>query len=407
MHYPAAAERPTVIVGVAGGIAAFKALELVRLLSESGCNVHVIPTLSALRFIGEASFAALSGNPVHTDVWSDVHDVPHVSLARSAEAIVVVPATADLMARAAVGRADDLLTATMLTATCPVILSPAMHTEMWDNAATVANVETLRSRGIVVLEPAVGRLTGVDSGKGRLPDPVAIAAVVRHALRAGRTAPDMVGKRVVVTAGGTREALDPVRFLGNRSSGRQGYALAAVAAARGARVTLISANSSLPDPAGVDIVRVTSTADMQAALAAHASDADAIVMAAAVSDFRPDEAAGHKIKKSGDEALELRLIQNPDLLAGLVAQRRQGQVIVGFAAETGDSHVDAIEYGRQKLLRKGCDLLVINDVSADKAFEVDDNAVTIISADSEPVEVQLSNKELVAETVWHLVISRF
>lgn len=407
MQSAAAAERPTVIVGVAGGIAAFKALEVVRLLAEGGINVHVLPTLSALRFVGEASFAALSGNPVHTDVWADVHNVPHVSLARAADAIVVVPATADLMSRAAAGRADDLLTATMLTATCPIILSPAMHTEMWDNAATVANVATLRERGFVVLEPAVGRLTGADSGKGRLPDPAGIAAAVRHVLHAGRRTPDMAGRHVVVTAGGTREAIDPVRFIGNRSSGRQGYALAAVAAARGARVTLISANSSLAEPAGVDVVRVTSTAEMQTALAQAAPDAVAVVMAAAVSDFRPVAPAETKIKKSGDGAPTIELVQNPDLLAGLVATRPVGQVIVGFAAETGDNHADAIEYGTQKLARKGCDLLVINDVSGGKAFEVENNAVTIISADSEPVEVPLTNKELVAETVWDLVISRF
>lgn len=406
MQSAAAAERPTVIVGVAGGIAAFKALELVRLLSEGGVNVQVAPTLSALRFVGEASFAALSGNPVHTDVWSDVHDVPHIKLARAADAVVVVPATADLMARAAQGRADDLLTAILLTATCPVIMSPAMHTEMWENAATVSNVETLRSRGIVVLEPAVGRLTGADSGKGRLPDPTSIAAIVRHALRGGG-APDMAGRHVVVTAGGTREAIDPVRYIGNRSSGKQGYALATVAAARGARVTLIAANSHLEDPAGVDVVRVSTTAEMQAALAVVAPTADAVVMAAAVSDFHVQSASTTKIKKGSGVAPTIELGENPDLLEGLVAERRPGQVIVGFAAETGDSHADAIEYGRQKLARKGCDLLVINDVADGKAFERDENAVTVISADQEPVEVPLSNKEVVAETVWHLVISRF
>ena len=406
MQSAAAAERPTVLVGVAGGIAAFKALELVRLLSEDGIEVHVLPTLSALRFVGEASFAALSGNPVHTDVWADVHNVPHVSLARSADAIIVVPATADLMARAAHGRADDLLTATLLTATCPVILSPAMHTEMWENAATVANVATLRGRGIVVLEPAVGRLTGVDSGKGRLPDPAALAVVVRHALRGGTKA-DLAGKHVVVTAGGTREAIDPVRYIGNRSSGKQGYALAAVAAARGARVTLIAANSHLADPAGVDVVRVSTTSEMQAALQAAAPLADAVVMAAAVSDFHVQDASTTKIKKGSGVHPTIELAENPDLLEGLVAARTPGQVIVGFAAETGDSHTDAIEYGRQKLARKGCDLLVINDVANGKAFERDDNAVTIISADQEPVEVPLSNKEVIAETVWHLVISRF
>ena len=337
MHSADAARQPTVLVGVAGGIAAYKALELVRLLSEDGMDVHVLPTLSALRFVGEASFAALSGNPVHTDIWADVHNVPHVQLARSADAIVVAPATADVIAHFAYGRADDLLTATVLTATCPVILSPAMHTEMWENSATVANVALLRERGVIVLEPAVGRLTGSDSGKGRLPDPTSIAAVVRHTVRRQGQSSDMVGKHVVVTAGGTREALDPVRFLSNRSSGRQGYALATVAAARGARVTLICANTSLPDPAGVDVVRVVTALDMQRALVEHAPTADAVVMEAAVADFRPVAAADWKIKKTQDSQPMIELIQNPDLLEGLVASRRPGQVIVGFAAETGRS----------------------------------------------------------------------
>ena len=404
MNSSATAERPTVVVGVAGGIAAFKALEVIRLLAESGLNVQVVPTLSALRFIGEASFAALSGNPVASDVWSDVHNVPHIQIARSASAIVIVPATADLLARAASGRADDLLTATILTATCPVIYCPAMHTEMWDNAATVANVETLRSRGAVVLEPAVGRLTGADSGKGRLPDPAAIAAMVHHAVSVGIKA-DLAGKHVVVTAGGTREAIDPVRFIGNRSSGRQGYALAAVAALRGAQVTLISANSQLAPPAGVDVIHVVSTADMQNALYEYAPKADVVVMAAAVSDFRPVSPSLTKLKKSQVSQPAVELVHNPDLLTELVANRKSGQLIIGFAAETGDTHADVITYGQQKLTAKGCDALVINSVADGKGFESPHNAVTIVQPNAEPVEIPLTTKELVAETVWHVVTS--
>ncbi|MEY2634840.1 MAG: hypothetical protein RIS75_780 [Actinomycetota bacterium] len=404
MSNTATAAKPTVIVGVAGGIAAFKALEVIRLLSESGLNVKVVPTLSALRFIGEASFAALSGNEVSTDVWSDVHNVPHVALAREASAVVIVPATADLLARTASGRADDLLTAVILTATCPVIYAPAMHTEMWENSATVANVETLRSRGAVVLEPAVGRLTGADSGKGRLPDPASIAAMVHHAVSVG-TSNDLAGKHVVVTAGGTREAIDPVRFIGNRSSGRQGYALASVAALRGARVTLISANSHLPAPAGVDVIEVISTADMQSVLRDIAPTADAIVMAAAVADFRPVSVSETKLKKSSMQSPQVELAHNPDLLSELVAHRVPGQVIVGFAAETGDTHADVITYGQQKLIDKGCDALVINSVAEGKGFESSHNEVTIVQPAAAPIEVLHTTKELVAETVWHVVTS--
>jgi phosphopantothenoylcysteine decarboxylase/phosphopantothenate--cysteine ligase len=404
MSLPAAAERPTVIVGVAGGIAAFKALEVVRRLSETGHDVHVIPTLSALRFVGEASFAALSGNPVHTDVWSDVHNVPHVSLARKAHAIVLVPATADLMARIRMGRADDLLTATVLTATCPIFVCPAMHTEMWDNPATQENVGILRDRGFIVFEPAVGRLTGADSGKGRLPDPLHIADAVAHRLHFPEHSADMTGVHVVVTAGGTREALDPVRYLGNRSSGKQGFAIAQVAAARGASVTLIAANTQLVEPVGVDVVRVSSTADMQRALAEHAPDADLIMMAAAVADFRPAIEHDSKIKK-GFHPGSIELMENPDLLSELVHNKTPHQVIVGFAAETGDSSADVIDYGRTKLARKGCDFLVVNDVRGDLAFGSDTNAVTILGKDGSVTTTERVSKVFVAETVCNVGIS--
>ncbi|MEY4348457.1 MAG: bifunctional phosphopantothenoylcysteine decarboxylase/phosphopantothenate--cysteine ligase CoaBC [Actinomycetota bacterium] len=400
--------KPTVIVGVAGGVAAYKSLEVIRLLTESGVDVHVIPTLSALRFVGEASFAALSGNPVHTDIWADTHEVPHVTLARKADAIVVVPATADLMARATHGRADDLLAATLLTATCPVIFAPAMHTEMWNNPATVDNVATLRRRGIIVLEPATGRLTGPDSGKGRLPDPASIAVAVTTVLETKITQPDMAGKHVVVTAGGTREPIDPVRFLGNRSSGLQGYALASVAAARGARVTLISANVALPDPAGVDVVHVSSALDMQKALNATAHRADAIIMAAAVADFRPIHASDTKIKKSSHSIPSIELELNPDLLKSLVVARTKAdQVIVGFAAETGDAAMSPAEYATKKLSDKGCDILVMNDVAEGRAFGRPDNAVTIFQPDAQPLEVPTASKTKIAVTVCDVVISRW
>ncbi len=277
-----------IILGVGGGIAAYKACELLRLFTESGHSVRVVPTAAALRFVGPPTWAALSGQPVAEDVWSDVHEVPHVRLGQQADLVVVAPATADLLAKAAHGLADDLLTNTLLTARCPVLLAPAMHTEMWEHPATVANVATLRARGVRVIEPAVGRLTGVDTGKGRLPDPAEIFAVARRTLARGAAAPaDLTGRHVVVTAGGTREPLDPVRFLGNRSSGKQGYAFARSAVARGARVTLISANVALPDPAGADLIRVGSTMELREATLKAATDADAVVMAAAPADFRP------------------------------------------------------------------------------------------------------------------------
>src|SRR5690349_19841836 len=324
-----------IVLGVGGGIAAYKACELLRLFTESGHRVRVVPTASALRFVGAPTWAALSGQPVADDVWSDVHEVPHVRLGQQADLVVVAPATADLLAKAAHGLADDLLTNTLLTARCPVVLAPAMHTEMWEHPATVANVATLRARGVVVIEPAVGRLTGADSGKGRLPDPAEIFAVARRALARGVAAPaDLAGRHVVVTAGGTREPLDPVRFLGNRSSGRQGYAFARTAVARGARVTLVAAHVDLPDPAGVELVRVETTGELHDAVLAAAGGADAVVMAAAPADFRPASYAEHKIKKPGDgTAPTIGLTTTPDIAAALGERKRPGQVLVAFAAE--------------------------------------------------------------------------
>ena len=312
----------TVVLGVCGGIAAYKACEVLRRFTETGHDVHVVPTASALSFVGETTWAALSGHPVATDVWTDAHEVPHVRLGRRADLVLVAPATADFLARYAGGRADDLLTATLLTARCPIVLAPAMHTEMWEHPATQANVSTLRGRGVVVLEPAVGRLTGADTGVGRLPEPDEIVAAARTVLARGSDAPlDLAGRHVVVSAGGTREPLDPVRFLGNRSSGRQGYALARTAAARGAEVTLVSANVPLPDPAGVKLVRVATAEEMRTAVLAAAADADAVVMAAAVADFRPASRAGSKLKKTTADPDPLPLVRNPDILAELSAAR--------------------------------------------------------------------------------------
>src|SRR5215210_7804658 len=307
-----------VVLGVSGGIAAYKAAELLRRFTETGHDVRVVPTRSALAFVGAPTWAALSGKPVTTDVWDEVHEVPHVRTGQRADLVVVAPATADLLAKAAAGLADDLLTNTLLTARCPVVFAPAMHTEMWLHPATQDNVATLRRRGAIVLPPAVGRLTGPDSGPGRLPDPELIfQACVRVLARPGSgpagsgSGLDLAGRHIVISAGGTREHLDPVRFLGNRSSGRQGYALATTALARGAEVTLVSANVALPDPAGAKVVRVVSAADLRLAVLEAAATADAVVMAAAVADFRPATAQSTKIKKTAAEPEPVALLRNP------------------------------------------------------------------------------------------------
>lgn len=397
-----------IVLGVAGGIAAYKAVLLLRLLAEAGHDVRVVPTDSALEFVGRATWEALSGEPVTTRVFEDVDQVPHVRLGKTADLVVVAPATADLLARAATGRADDLLTATLLTARCPVLLAPAMHTEMWEHPATRANVETLRARGVHVLDPDSGRLTGADTGPGRLPEPEAIAAA---ALALVRPAPqDLAGRHVVVSAGGTREPLDPVRFLGNRSSGRQGYALARAAAARGAQVTLVAANVTLPGPDGVAVVPVETSAELRDAVRAAAKDADVVVMAAAVADFRPATAAETKIKKGADDAggpRVLELVQTPDILAELSAPRlREGQVVVGFAAETGDASGSVLDHGRAKARRKGADLLVVNAVGGGRGFGTADNDVTILDGDGDVVAVAAGSKDDVAHAVWDAVLLR-
>ncbi len=407
-----ASHRPRIVLGVSGGIAAYKACELLRRFTEGGASVRVVPTESALKFVGAATWAALSGNPVSTSVFDDVHEVPHVRIGQEADLVVVAPATADLLAKAAAGLADDLLTGTLLTARCPVLFAPAMHTEMWEHPATVENVATLRRRGVIVLDPASGRLTGTDTGPGRLPEPEQIHAAALRLLERGPAVSDLAGRRVVISAGGTREPLDPVRFLGNRSTGLQGYALAETALARGAEVVLVSANVELPDPAGAKVVRVGSAADLREAVFEAAADADVIVMAAAVADFRPAHQVDAKIKKTDADPEPLVLVRNPDVLAELCAARpRAGQVIVGFAAETGDASGSVLDHGRAKLARKQCDLLVVNDVGADadgrsKAFGSPDNAAVILGADGSETPVQRGPKSVLSDVIWDLALAR-
>jgi phosphopantothenoylcysteine decarboxylase/phosphopantothenate--cysteine ligase len=398
--------------------------------------VRVIPTPDALRFVGAPTWEALSGEPVTTDVWTGVADVPHVKLGQTADLVIVAPATADLLARAATGMSDDLLTATLLTARCPVIYAPAMHTEMWEHPATQANVETLRARGAIVAEPAVGRLTGKDSGKGRLPDPADLFALAEEVIgsrteaavspaprrvpheHGGASTGDshapvrddlalpLAGKRVLISAGGTREELDPVRFLGNWSTGTQGYAFARSAADQGAGVTLVAANVELPDPVGVKVVKVVSARDMHAAMLAEAPGADAVIMTAAVADFRPLKRADQKIKKDGTLPPPIELTENPDILAALSRRRtEQGpdtQVIVGFAAETNPDLYAA----RAKLARKGCDLLVVNAVGVGKAFGQADNAAVVLGADGSEVDVPFGPKPMLAAALCDAVASR-
>jgi len=397
-----------IVLGVGGGIAAYKACEVLRRLVEAGHQVRVVPTESALRFVGAPTWEALSGLLVHHDVFGDVPEVPHVRLGQTADLVLVAPATADLLARAAHGRAEDLLGAILLTARCPVLLVPAMHTEMWEHPATVHNVAVLRSRGTLVARPASGRLTGADSGAGRLPEPAEIVDLATLLLRrADALPPDLTDRHVVVSAGGTREPLDPVRYLGNRSSGRQGYALARVAAQRGARVTLVAAHTpALADPAGVEVVRVGTAGQLQEAVLTATPRADAVVMAAAVADFRPADPHPSKIKKVGSDPDPVSLVVNPDIVAELVRRRPRGQVVVGFAAETGDATGDVLTHGRAKLARKGCDLLVVNAVGEGGAFEAEHNSGWLLGDDGAETELPEGPKSLLAAYVWDAVAAR-
>ena len=402
-----------IVLGVGGGIAAYKVASLLRLFTEAGHQVTVIPTEAATRFVGVATWEALSGNPVSNSVFDDVDKVNHVRLGHQADLIVIAPATADLLAKAATGQANDLLTNTLLMAHGPVLFAPAMHTEMWQHAATQSNVETLRSRGVTVLEPASGRLTGADSGPGRLPEPEAIfAAAMALAEASGMSgsAPaqaaahaSLAGRTVTISAGGTREALDPVRFLGNRSSGKQGAALADAALAAGARVRFLSAHMDVAPPAGVELVRVESALELREAALKAAVDSDVVIMAAAVADFRPAEVSDTKIKKvDGEDAPVVRLVRNPDILHELVQRRNaEGgqQLIVGFAAETGDAQGDVLEHAAAKLKRKGCDLLVVNHVGVGRVFGQHDNSVVILSGHGAEPQSAAGTKADVAAAV--------
>lgn len=400
-----------IVVGVTGGIAAYKSVHLVRLLVIAGHDVHVVPTEAALRFVGLPTWEAISRNPVSTSVFDDVAEVRHVALGRRAELVIIAPATADFLAKMAAGLADDLLGTTLLATTAPVVVAPAMHTEMWRHAATTRNIRTLRDRGIHVVGPADGPLTGGDSGPGRMSEPdlivdTALALVTARDL-------DLRGIRAMVTAGGTREPIDPVRFIGNRSSGRQGVAIAAAAAERGADVTLIVAHvddgvltdvASLPR---VTVERVGTAAELAAAARNAAQPADVIVMAAAVADYRVADVAD--LKRSKEDApgprVSLELIENDDILAGLVATRTDGQTIVGFAAETATDADELRERGRRKRRRKGVDLLAVNEVGWSKGFESADNAVMIIDAQDHIVSETTGSKREVADALWDAVLS--
>ncbi len=453
---PACTGMRRIVVGVSGSISAYKATFIIRQLRAAGHEVKVVASAAALKFIGESTLAALSGAPVASQLFSDAGAVEHVAIAEWAQLLLIAPASADLIAKLAVGRADDMLTTTALTTTAPIVISPAMHTQMWQHPATVANVEILRSRGVKVIEPASGRLTGKDSGPGRLPEPEQIVAQALEFLRQsehskaasngggaqvvdavqnqgepsqdqpGQNQPgqdlqfsqDLAGKHFVISAGGTREAIDPVRFLGNRSSGRQGVALARAAVERGAHVTLVAANieaallAQLPEQ--VEVVKVVSALQLRDAVHEAGRSAQVIVMCAAVADFRPKTYAGFKLKKSagnaesgGSESYTLELVENPDILAGLASQRlNEGQVIVGFAAETGDEHTSALEYGRRKALKKGADLLAVNTVGATSGFGDVANEIHVLDSHGQQVGHSAGSKLQVARDLVELIAQR-
>ncbi len=393
-------DRLNVVVGVTGGIAAYKAVGVVRALVLAGHDVHVVATDAALRFVGRPTLEAISRNPVHTDLYEGVAEVRHVAIGQAADLIVVAPATANSLAKIAHGLADDLLGNTILASRAPLVVAPAMHTEMWQNPATRANVELLRSRGVTILGPGVGQLTGADSGPGRMLEPEEIVAGALAVL-----APrDLQGRDILITAGGTREPLDPVRFIGNRSSGRQGVALAVAAAARGASVTLVVANLEVPVPAGVDVIHVSTALELADRVAAHAEHADTVIMAAAVADYRPETVAESKIKKDqqGDR-LTLTLVKNPDILASLASERRAGQVIVGFAAETAPGSEELLALGRAKIARKGCDYLVLNRVGWTEGFAQEQNSVVILDRAGDIVIEASGTKSSVADRILDVI----
>ncbi|MFV0632462.1 bifunctional phosphopantothenoylcysteine decarboxylase/phosphopantothenate--cysteine ligase CoaBC [Demequina sp.] len=404
-----------VLLGVTGGIAAYKVASVLRLLTEDGHDVRVVPTSASLNFVGRATWEALSGHPAPTETFDDVPSVQHVRLGQRADAVLVAPATADFLAQMAAGRATDLLGNALLATEAPVVLAPAMHTEMWRDPATQANVATLRARGVHVIEPAVGRLTGPDSGPGRLPEPADIVAALYAIADGASSLPsadaragwgDLDGLHVLITAGGTREPIDAVRYLGNRSSGHQGFAIAEAARERGATVTVVAANVALPLGEGITRIDVQTAAELEEHVRAHAPTCGAVIMAAAVADYRPRHVSGEKLKKHGEDGLTLELVQTADVLAGLVADRTPGQVIVGFAAETGDSNGTVVEHGAAKARRKGADLLVVNEVGEGKGFGTADNTVLFLDRDGQQVGEASGSKLAVAHALLDRIAPR-
>ncbi len=377
-----------IVLGVGAGIAAYKSCDLLRRLKDRGFLVTVIPTSASLHFIGVATWEALSGRPVETELWNNVHKVPHIATASRCDVIVIAPTTADLLARLASGRADDYLTNVFISSDAPKILVPAMHPQMWLNPATQANVATLRQRGVIVVEPDVGRLTGEDSGIGRFPESERIIREVQEALHVNA---DLLGRNILITAGGTRERIDPVRYIGNRSSGLQGYALAWEAVRRGAKVKVISANVTLPDIEGVETFPVESAEEMQKLILQFSPEEDAIIMSAAVADVRPVSHSAEKISK--EHFTEIALTRNPDLLRGIVEAKSARQVIVGFAAETG---IDIEKKGRAKLVAKGVDILYVNDVSGGAIFGEEYTEGSLLIDDGRSIEVIHELKETLA-----------
>ncbi len=389
-----------IVLGVTGGISAYKSCDLLRRLQDHGFLVTVIPTRASLNFVGVATWEALSGREIATDLWNNVHQVPHVSIAKKADAIIIAPATADILAKMAHGIADDLLTNTLLASTAPVIVVPAMHTEMWLNPATVSNIETLRNRGVVVIEPGTGKLTSGDVGVGRYPES---ADIISGLLETLSLTSDLLGKRVLISAGGTREAIDPVRYIGNHSSGKQGYALAHAAALRGAKVTLVSANSQEPNIEGIEIIRVVSASQMQEALEANFDLADIVIMAAAVADVRPAEISSGKISKS--ELKSIELIQNPDILK-VLSSRKRDQVIIGFAAQTQAADNGGLAQAAKKLQEKALDAIYFNDVSEGAIFGADETSGVIVTADGAEEAVPRVSKVTLANKILDLALNK-
>lgn len=405
-----------IVVGITGGIAAYKAVSVVRSLVLAGHDVHVVPTESALRFVGRPTLEAISRNPVHTDLFEGVAEVRHVAIGQAADLIVIAPATANSIAKLAAGLADDLLGNTVLASEAPVVVAPAMHTEMWNHPATRANIATLRERGVTIVGPAVGQLTGSDSGPGRLEEPdvivrAALEVAERHAgarrRRGAASVQDLAGRRIVVSAGGTREPLDPVRFLGNRSSGKQGVAIAEAAVARGAEVVLVAANLEVSEPGGCRVRAVSTALELRDAMRDAVEGADAVVMAAAVADFRPATVSEGKIKKvDGEDRMTVELVRNPDILAELGASDHDGTLLVGFAAETESDPERLLELARAKRRAKGADLLVVNRVGWTQGFAADENAVSVVGADDAVVAEVAGSKMSVAHGILDVIAGR-